>query len=68
MAINFSLKHPTLMHFIDPIFYAHNVAAQLLLENNFAAGYHPFPTYLDDLVIKLWNQYNPMDLTDLRMA
>lgn len=68
MAINFSLKHPTLLHFIDPIFYAHNLGAQLLLENNFAPGYHPFPGYLDDLIIKLWNQYNPMDISDIYSA
>ncbi|KTD24367.1 adenosylhomocysteinase [Legionella lansingensis] len=65
MPINFSLKHPTLLHFIDPVFYAHNLTAQLLLENNYAAGYHPFPSYLDELIIRLWNTYNPMDISDI---
>ncbi|KTC81396.1 NAD-binding protein [Legionella brunensis] len=65
MPINFSLKHPTLLHFIDPIFYAHNLAAQLILENNYAPGYHPFPTYLDDLIVKMWNAYNPIDISDI---
>lgn len=65
MPINFSLKHPTLLHFIDPIFYAHNLGAQLLLENQMRPGYHPFPSYLDDLVIKLWNEYYPMDISDI---
>lgn len=62
---NFSLKHPTLLHFLDPIFYAHNLAAQLLLENHYLPGYHPFPSYLDDLIIKLWNSYNPLDIGDI---
>ena len=65
MAINFSLKHPTLLHFIDPIFYAHNLGAQLLIENKPVPGYHPFPSYLDDLIIKLWNEYYPMDISDI---
>ncbi|CEG55506.1 NAD-binding protein [Legionella fallonii] len=65
MAINFSLKHPTLLHFIDPIFYAHNLGAQLLIENQLRPGYHPFPSYLDDLIIKLWNEYYPMDISDI---
>ncbi|WP_133128214.1 NAD(P)-dependent oxidoreductase [Legionella nagasakiensis] len=65
MAINFSLKHPTLLHFIDPIFYAHNLSAQLLLENNYANGYHAFPAYLDDLIIQLWNAYYPIDISDI---
>ncbi|AHE67467.1 NAD(P)-dependent oxidoreductase [Legionella oakridgensis] len=65
MAINFSLKHPTLLHFIDPIFYAHNLSAQLLLENNYASGYHAFPAYLDDLIIQLWNAYYPIDISDI---
>ncbi|CDZ76435.1 Adenosylhomocysteinase [Legionella massiliensis] len=64
-AINFSLKHPTLLHFIDPIFYAHNLGAQLLLENQLSPGYHPFPSYIDDLVIKLWNAYYPIDISDI---
>jgi adenosylhomocysteinase len=64
-AINFSLKHPTLLHFIDPIFYAHNLSAQLLMENTLAGGYHAFPTYLDDLIIQLWNAYYPMDISDI---
>ncbi len=65
MAINFSLKHPTLLHFIDPIFYAHNLGAQLLVENQLSPGYHPFPNYLDDLVVRLWNEYYPMDISDI---
>lgn len=63
--INFTLKHPTLLHFIDPIFYAHNLGAQLLIENHFSKEYHAFPTYLDDLIIKLWNKYHPIDISDI---
>ncbi|KTD18934.1 NAD-binding protein [Legionella jordanis] len=63
--VNFALKHPTLLHFIDPVFYAHNLAARLILEHNYAPGYHPFPSYLDDLIINMWHQHNRLDISDI---
>ncbi|CEG60227.1 NAD(P)-dependent oxidoreductase [Legionella micdadei] len=65
IAINFSLKHPTLLNYIDPVFYAHNVAAQLLLENQYENKYYPFPSYLDDLIIDLWKTQNCVDINDI---
>ncbi|KTD78809.1 NAD-binding protein [Legionella waltersii] len=63
--INFSLAHPTRIHFLDPVFYAHNLGAQILLENNLSPGCHAYPSYLDDLIIKLWNKDNPIDINDI---
>lgn len=54
-AINFSLPEPTLTRYIDPIFYAHNLGAQLLLSGKFKAGYHAFPQELDAAIIQRWH-------------
>lgn len=51
VAINFSLKTPTQLKYLDPIFYAHNLAASLLLDANFDRGYHAFPKALDNLIL-----------------
>jgi adenosylhomocysteinase len=65
MAINFSLENPTLMHFIDPIFYAHNIAAQLLVEHEFKPGYHRFPKSLDTLIIDYFTKYHALEVDDI---
>jgi adenosylhomocysteinase len=66
--INFSLEHPTRIHFLDAVFYAHNLGAQIILENNLSPGCHAYPSYLDDLIIKLWNKENPIDISDIYAA
>jgi len=53
-AINFSLKDPTLMKFLDPVFYAHNLAAEVLVKEELAPGYHPFDLNMDLSVIREW--------------
>jgi adenosylhomocysteinase len=57
-AINFSLNEPTLTRYIDPIFYAHNLAAELLLSGKFKAGYHAFPQELDNDIIERWQNFH----------
>jgi len=64
-AINFSLAHPTLIHFLDPIFYAHNVAAETLLEMDLAPGYYPFPRTLDNLIIDRFKSLHDFDIEDI---
>lgn len=57
-ALNFSLKEPTRLKYLDPIFYAHNLGAALLLTENFAPGYYPFPEQISEKIIKVWqNQH-----------
>lgn len=52
--INFSLRHPTLMRYLDPIFYAHNLAGEHLLNHKMAAGFHPFDAQVDRDVVQEW--------------
>jgi adenosylhomocysteinase len=52
--INFSLKHPTLMKYFDPICYAHNLAAELLVTRSFAPGFHRFPASEDNAIVSEW--------------
>lgn len=51
-------KEPTRLKYLDPIFYAHNLGAALLLTENFAPGYYPFPEQISEKIIKVWqNQH-----------
>jgi adenosylhomocysteinase len=57
-AINFSLTEPTLTRYIDPIFYAHNLGAQLLVSGQYQPGYHAFPSALDAAISERWQAYH----------
>ena len=61
-AINFSLAEPTRTRYIDPIFYAHNLGADLLLSGQFENGYHPFPPELDAAITKRWQAFHGEEL------
>ncbi len=52
--INFSLEHPTLMKYLDPSLYAHNLGIQVLQEREYAPGFHPFPRELDLSIVHRW--------------
>ena len=56
--INFLLQSPTLMKYLDPSFYAHNHAIELLLTGQFAPGYHPYPKSADDAVMQQWHEFD----------
>lgn len=60
--VNFSLDEPTLLYYLDPILYAHNIALDLLLEKEFANGYHQFPDYLAKQVMNEWAQLHNENL------
>lgn len=54
-AINFGLRNPTRMRYLDPIFYAHNLAGEQLAKSSIAtSGYHPLDSALDRAIIKEW--------------
>jgi len=63
MPINFSLAHPTLMRFIDPVFYAHNLAAWLILTENYPAGYRALSREIDHEIIALWQRHHQDDVS-----
>ena len=52
-AINFALKHATLMKYIDPSFYAHNLAAEHLLKKP-PPGFAPLNKQVDEQILKDW--------------
>ncbi len=54
--INFTLRHPTTMRYLDPSFYAHNLCIQLLQDEAYGAGFHPFPDQLDKAIIDRWSK------------
>lgn len=60
-AINFVLKDPTPMKYIDPEFWLHNAAA-LLLNSKQTAEVHDIPVELDMEIIQRWCNYHSFSL------
>ncbi len=52
--INFFIDKPTLMRYLDPVFYAHNMGVDILMYSNLENGLHPFPAYISDEVVATW--------------
>lgn len=63
--INFSLKHPTLMRYFDPICYGHNLAAELLVSRDFSNGFHAFPVPEDLPIVSEWAELYGEDLSSI---
>lgn len=51
--VNFILKEPTLMEFLDPIFYAHNIAIDDAL-NNTQTGFRALDKKTDEAIVSQW--------------
>jgi adenosylhomocysteinase len=65
-ALNFSLKNPTLMKYLDPIFYAHNLCAELLIQGKYTENrYHAFSPELDHQIIEEWKTHFQDDVSDI---
>lgn len=56
MPFNFSLEYPTSLHYLDPIFYSHNIGIDLILSQNINKGYNPFPTHLATSILYEWQR------------
>ncbi|KAB8033283.1 NAD(P)-dependent oxidoreductase [Fluviispira multicolorata] len=55
--INFMLENPYIMEYVDPIFYAQNLSAFLLLDKMFPfSGYYPFPKELDEQIVNIFEK------------
>lgn len=52
--INFSTSIPTLLRYLDPVFYAHNMGIDLLLYSNLKNGLHPFPSFIAEETVQEW--------------
>ena len=57
--VNFALKEPTLALFLDPIFLAHNKAAQFLADGKAPEGFHPPEEEFDLDILKKWRSLYP---------
>lgn len=64
--LNFSIQQPTAEIYLDAIFYAHNLAASLLLkDDNLFDGYNPFPKQEDLRILKEWSNLRKIDISPL---
>ena len=62
--MNFLLDAPTLIHYIDPIFYVHNKVCLDLL-NNLNSGYSSLPSELDIPLINKWSKIHNINCEDV---
>lgn len=61
--LNFQLATPTLMRYLDPSFYAHNLCVELILKNTFHAGYHALPHEIDAQILQKWQKLHKEDIS-----
>lgn len=52
--LNFTLTEPTCMKFLDPVFFAHNTAIELLIKATKGTGQILFPEAQDKKIIEEW--------------
>ena len=55
--INFAIAQPTLMKYLDPVFYAHNHGIELLKSSQWTSQLHPFPSDLASAIVAKWETY-----------
>lgn len=53
--INFAIEKPTLIKYLDPVFYAHNLAIEILQYQNLKPELHPFPSFLAEEIVDEWS-------------
>jgi adenosylhomocysteinase len=63
--INFSLQTPTLMRYLDPIFYAHTLGPNIILQYDLQPGYHSLPKKVDQEILNLWSHMHQEDLSHI---
>lgn len=52
--INFFIENPTLLRYLDPVFYCHNLGIDILLYSNLSNGLHPFPAFIAEEIFQDW--------------
>jgi len=63
--VNFSLHHPTMMCYLDPTFYAHNLGIEIVKDLIDKPGFHPLPKEIDLAIIKRWSQIHNLPWNNL---
>lgn len=53
--VNFRLKRPTLLKYLDPVFYAHNAVVSLFYGGRLKTGLQPLPNAMDDALVREWH-------------
>jgi len=61
--INFKLKRPTLLKYLDPVFYAHNSVVALYHDKKLAPGLQALPKELDDRLVAEWHAHWGVDIS-----
>ena len=64
--VNFSLDDPTPMKYIDPEFYAHNIAALHLIKENMPHQVHDLCEAVDNHIINTWCQHHHHPITTIK--
>jgi len=64
MPINFILKEPTKIEYLDPAYYAHNTSIDLILNNNFSHKVHPLPSIIDNNILNKWFKFHNKNIED----
>lgn len=62
--VNFALQEPTLMPFLDPIFYAHNLAIEDALQDK-TPGFRPLNSKDDQRIVEQWANHHGWGLEEL---
>lgn len=62
MPLNHRLKRPTLLKYLDPVFYAHNSVVALYHDQRLKPGLQPLPKEMDERLVAEWHSRWGMDL------
>jgi len=68
MPLNHRLKRPTLLKYLDPVFYAHNSVVALYHDKRLAPGLQPLPKEIDDRLVEEWHSIWGMDISQFVSA
>lgn len=65
--INFAIPRPTPLIYLDPVFYAHNVACDMLIKKQIAPGFQVFPEFAAQDILKKWELIHNEKLDELNV-
>jgi adenosylhomocysteinase len=54
VCFNFALDRPTQYKYLDPVFYVHNEAVNVLLNNKLKPGVYPLEKKIDEYIFQKW--------------
>gem|GEM_PF-835974 len=66
--LNFKLKKPTLLKFLDPVFYAHNSVVALYHDKKLANGLQPVPLDMDNWLVNEWHKLWQVDINEFNLV